>query len=136
MAGGGVALFEASKDLSPKAVGVPEVGDEAKGVMVVKAVLEKPLRVIADNSGKDSNEVVSKVFTLEKGMGFNAATGEYVDMFKEGIIDPFKVVKAALTNAVSVASLILTTEVVVTDIPEPKAPPTGGMPPGMGGMDY
>jgi len=136
VAGGGVALFEASKDLSPKAVGVPEVGDEAKGVMVVKAVLEKPLRVIADNSGKDSNEVVSKVFTLEKGMGFNAATGEYVDMFKEGIIDPFKVVKAALTNAVSVASLILTTEVVVTDIPEPKAPPTGGMPPGMGGMDY
>ena len=117
-------------------MGVREVGDEAKGVMVVKAVLENPLRVIADNSGKDSNEVVSKVFTLEKGMGFNAATGEYVDMFKEGIIDPFKVVKAALTNAVSVASLILTTEVVVTDIPEPKAPPTGGMPPGMGGMDY
>src|SRR3989344_4883111 len=137
VAGGGVALFEASKELNIKVIkGVPEVGDEAKGVAVIKAILEKPLRAIAENSGKDSNEVVSKVFTMESGMGFNASTGEYVDMFKEGIIDPLKVVKATLTNAVSVASLILTTEAVVTDLPEPKSSPAGGMPGGMGGMDY
>jgi len=136
VAGGGVALFEASKELSPKAVGVAEVGDEAKGVMVVKAVLEKPLRAIAENSGKDSNEVVSKVFGLERGMGLNAATGEYVDMFKEGIIDPLKVVKATLSNAISVASLILTTEAVVTDIPEEKEIKVPSMGGGMGMGDY
>lgn len=138
VAGGGVALFEAAKELTLSSIkGVPAVGDEARGVAIIKSILEKPLRSIAENAGKDSNEVVAKVFTLESGMGLNAATGEYVDMFKEGIIDPLKVVKATLTNAVSVASLILTTEAVITDIPEPKAPPMGGMPPGMGGMgDY
>lgn len=136
VAGGGIALFEASKELNNKVLkGVAEVGDEAKGVSIIKAILEKPLRAIAENAGKDSNEVVSKVFTMESGMGLNAATGEYVDMFKEGIIDPLKVVKASLTNAVSVASLVLTTEAVITDIPEEKdnkIPPMGG--PGMG--DY
>jgi chaperonin GroEL len=137
VAGGGIALFEASKELNPKVLkGVSEVGDEAKGVMIVKSVLEKPLRAIAENAGKDSNEVVSKVWAMESGMGFNAASGEYVDMFKSGIIDPLKVVKTALTNAVSVASLILTTEAVVTEIPEEKKP-SGGMPPMGGGMgDY
>ncbi|OGN08393.1 MAG: chaperonin GroL [Candidatus Yanofskybacteria bacterium RIFCSPHIGHO2_02_FULL_39_10] len=135
VAGGGVALFEASKELNYKVVkGVAEVGDEAKGVAVVKAILEKPMRAIAENAGKDSNEVVAKVFSMESGMGLNASTGEYVDMFKEGIIDPLKVVKAALTNAISVASLILTTEAVFTDIPEEKSSPAGGMPGGMGGM--
>jgi len=121
VAGGGVALFEASKELNQKTIkGVPEVGDEAKGVSVIKAVLEKPLRTIAENAGKDSNEVASKVFALEPGWGFNALNGEYVDMFKEGIIDPLKVVKATLSNAASIASLILTTEAVVADIPEEK----------------
>ncbi|KKT82018.1 MAG: 60 kDa chaperonin [Candidatus Yanofskybacteria bacterium GW2011_GWA2_44_9] len=136
VAGGGIALFEASKELNTKGLkGVAEVGDEAKGVAVIKSVLEKPLRAIAENAGKDSNEVVSKVFSLESGMGLNAASGEYVNMFERGIIDPLKVVRAALTNAVSVASLILTTEAIITDIPEEKpAPSGGGMPPGMGGM--
>ncbi len=121
VAGGGVALFEASKELNHKIVkGVPEVGDEAKGVSVIKAVLEKPLRAIAENAGKDSNEVAAKVFGLEPGWGFNALTGEYVDMFKEGIIDPLKVVKATLINAASIASLILTTEAVVTELQEEK----------------
>lgn len=121
VAGGGVALFEASKELNPKAIkGVLEVGDEAKGISVIKAVLEKPLRAIAENAGKDSNEVASKIFSMEPGMGFNALTGEYVDMFKEGIIDPLKVVKATLTNAASIASLILTTEAVVAEFPEEK----------------
>ena len=121
VAGGGVALFEASKELNQKAIkGMPEVGDEAKGVSVIKTILEKPLRAIAENAGKDSNEVASKVFGMEQGWGFNALTSEYVDMFKEGIIDPLKVVKATLVNAASIASLILTTEAVVADIPEEK----------------
>ncbi|MDP3697103.1 MAG: chaperonin GroEL [Candidatus Taylorbacteria bacterium] len=137
VAGGGVALFEAAKELALTSIkGVPAVGDEARGVAIIRTILEKPLRAIAENAGKDSNEVVSKIFSMESGMGLNAATGEYVDMFKEGIIDPLKVVKATLVNAVSVASLVLTTEAVVTDIPEPKSSPAGGMPPGMGGMDY
>ena len=137
VAGGGVALFEAAKELAVTTIkGVPAVGDEARGLSIIKTVLEKPLRAIAENAGKDSNEVVSKVFSMESGMGLNAATGEYVDMFKEGIIDPLKVVKATLVNSVSVASLVLTTEAVVTDLPEPKSSSAGGMPPGMGGMDY
>jgi len=105
--------------------------------IIIKAVLEKPLRAIAENAGKDSNEVASQVLKLGNGMGYDAATGEYVDMIKAGIIDPLKVVKTSLSNAVSVASMILTTEAVVTDIPEdkPKGGPGGGMPP-MGGMDY
>ena len=137
MAGGGVALFEAAKELANTPIkGVPAVGDEARGVAIIRTILEKPLRAIAENAGKDSNDVVSKVFSMESGMGLNAATGDYVDMFKEGIIDPLKVVKAALTNAVTVASMVLTTEAVITDIPEDKD--KGGMSnmggPGMG--DY
>ncbi len=135
--GGGLALFEASKELAVKSVkGVSEVGDEARGVMLIKSVLEKPLRSIAENAGKDSNEVISRVFSEAAGVGLNAATGEYVDMIKTGIIDPLKVVKTSLTNAVSVASMILTTEAVVTDVPEDKAPANGGGMPPMGGMDY
>lgn len=138
VAGGGVALFEAAKELVVTSIkSVPAVGDEARGVAIIKTILEKPLRVIAENAGKDSNEVASRVFSMEEpGMGLNAATGDYVNMFEKGIIDPLKVVKATLTNAVSVASLVLTTEAVVTDMPEPKMPPAGGMPSGMGGMDY
>ena len=136
VSGGGIALFEAAKELNHKVVkGMSEFGDEAKGLSVIKLVLEKPLRVIAENAGKDPNDVVQQVLGMEQGKGFNAATGEYVDMVEEGIIDPLKVVKAALINAVSVASLILTTEAVVTDKPEEKEK-TPPMPGGMGGMDY
>ncbi len=135
VAGGGVALFEASKELGVKSLkGVPEVGDEAKGVAVIKTILEKPLRAIAENSGKDPNEVVFKVFSMEPGMGFNAVNGEYVNMFEKGIIDPLKVVKATLVNAVSVASLILTTEAVITDEAEEKD--GKAMPPMGSGMGY
>ena len=101
---------------------------------VIRAVLEKPLRAIAENAGKDPNDVVQQVLRMESGMGFNAATGEYVNMIDDGIIDPLKVVKAALTNAVSVASLILTTEAIITD-EEEKDNKASSMPP-MGGMDY
>jgi len=133
VAGGGVALFEASKELSVKSAGkIPEVGDEAKGVMLIKTILERPLRAIAENAGKDSNDVARYVYGQSAGQGFDASTGEYVEMIKAGIIDPLKVVKTALLNAVSVASMILTTEAVVTDIPEEKKEPT----PPMGGMDY
>ena len=129
VAGGGIALFEAAKYLDNKSAGVADFGDEAKGVAIIKAILEKPLRAIAENAGKDSNEVVQKVVTNgTAGWGFDASTGEYVDMFKSGIIDPLKVVKTALLNAASVASLILTTEAVVTDLPEPEKE-KGGMPP-------
>jgi len=120
VAGGGIALFETAKDLTPKSVSISEYGDEAKGLTIIKTVLEKPLRVIAENAGRDSNEVVQKVSQLQPGMGFDANSGEYVDMIKSGIIDPLKVVRTALVNAASVASLILTTEAVVTEIPEEK----------------
>lgn len=132
VSGGGVALFGAARSLAEaKIKGVSAFGDEAKGVNVIRAILERPLRAIAENAGKDANEVVSKLSESEDGQGFDAATGDYKDMIAAGIIDPLKVVKAALTNAVSVASLILTTEVVITDKPEPKkdTPPMGG---GMG----
>ncbi len=129
VAGGGIALFEAAKELNNKSAGVADFGDEARGVTIIKAVLEKPLRAIAENAGKDSNEVVQKVVAGNTaGWGFDASAGEYVDMFKSGIIDPLKVVKTALLNAASVASLILTTEAVVTDLPEPEKE-KGGMPP-------
>lgn len=136
VSGGGIALFEAAKELDIKSIkGVSEFGDEARGVTVIKSVLEKPLRTIAENAGKDPNDVVQQVLKLETGMGFNAATGEYVNMIDKGIIDPLKVVKATLTNAVSVASLILTTEAIVADEPEEKDGKSSSMPP-MGGMDY
>jgi chaperonin GroEL len=132
--GGGVALFNAARGLTEaKIKGVSAFGDEAKGVNVIRSVLERPLRAIAENAGKDANEVVSKLSESEDGQGYDAAVGEFGDMVAAGIIDPLKVVKAALTNAVSVASLILTTEAVVTDKPEPKEknPPIPG-----GGMEY
>lgn len=129
VAGGGLALFQAGRDLTSKAAGSPEFGDEAKGVMIIKSVLEKPLRTIAENAGKDSNEVIQKISTLEIGTGFDANSGQYTDMIKAGIIDPLKVVKIALTNAASVASLILTTEAIITDLPEPKDDKAPAMPP-------
>ncbi len=134
VAGGGLALFEAAKELTAKGTGMLEVGDEAKGLAIIKAALEKPMRTIAENAGKDANEVVENVFAGAPGRGFDALAGKYVDMFEAGIIDPLKVVKTALTNAVSVASLILTTEAIITDLPEEKETkmPMGGGMPGMG----
>jgi len=131
VSGGGLALFEAARELDVKSIkGVSQFGDEAKGVMVIKSILEKPLRSIAENAGKDSNEVVEKVLNSQPGTGLNAATGEYADLIKSGMIDPLKVVKTSLLNAVSVASMILTTEAIVTDVPEEKKPAM----PAMGGM--
>lgn len=134
VAGGGVALFEVAKDVTFKSVGVSEFGDEAKGVSIIKTILEKPIRAIAENSGRDSNEIVAKMMSAKSGQGLDANTGELVDMIQAGIIDPLKVVKTSLTNAVSVASLILTTEAVITDIPEDKKDSPAMPNPGM--MDY
>ncbi len=94
------------------------VGDEATGANIVKVALDAPLRQIAVNAGLEGGVVVEKVRNLEAGHGLNAATGEYVDLLKAGIIDPAKVTRSALQNAASIAALFLTTEAVVADKPE------------------
>ena len=113
--------------------------DFSKGAAIVKSILALPIRAIAENSGENPDRVVREIAKKDFNWGYNASNGEYGDMFEMGIIDPLKVVKVALVNAVSVASTILTTEAVITDIPEEKNSPMGGggMPP-MGGMggDY
>ena len=135
VSGGGVALFEAAKEIKnlKNLAGASEFGDEAKGVGLVLNALESPMRVIAKNSNKDDNEVIQMVSKGEKGIGFNAITGEYSDLIKDGIIDPLKVTRTALQNAASIASMLLTSETLVADSPEKNNPPTGGMP-GMGDM--
>jgi chaperonin GroEL len=109
-------------------------GDEATGANILRRALEEPLRQIAENAGKDGAVVAARVADSPRGYGFNALTGEYVDMLKAGIIDPVKVTRSALQNAVSVATMVLTTDTLIADKPE-EAPalPAGGMP-GMGGM--
>jgi len=130
VAGGGVALLQAGKIAFTK---LSLTGDEATGAKIVEAAIEAPLKQIAMNAGLEGGVVVEKVRHLEAGFGLNAATGEYVDMIKAGIIDPAKVTRSALANAASIAALFLTTEAVITDKPEPKAAvaPQGG-----GDMDF
>jgi chaperonin GroEL len=130
VAGGGVALLQAGKIAFAK---LSLTGDEATGAKIVEAAIEAPLKQIAMNAGLEGGVVVEKVRHLEAGFGLNAATGEYVDMIKAGIIDPAKVTRSALANAASIAALFLTTEAVITDKPEPKAAvaPQGG-----GDMDF
>ena len=103
-------------------------------VEIIAKALEKPLYQIAKNAGEEGAVVVEKIKGFKDiHMGFNAANGKYEDLFKAGIIDPAKVVRSAIQNAVSIAALFLTTECIVSDIPEPEGPPA--MPnPGMGGM--
>ncbi|WP_431842791.1 chaperonin GroEL [Calidifontibacter indicus] len=132
VAGGGVALLQAAKDAFG---GLSLEGDEATGANIVKVAAEAPLKQIALNAGLEPGVVVEKVRNLTPGEGLNAATGEYVDMVKAGIIDPAKVTRSALQNAASIAALFLTTEAVIADKPE-KAPamPAGGDE--MGGMGF
>ena len=131
VAGGGVALLQASKAAFAK---LKLEGDEATGAKIVELAVEAPLKQIAVNAGLEGGVVVEKVRHLEAGFGLNAATGEYVDMIKSGIIDPVKVTRSALQNAASIAALFLTTEVVIADKPEPM----GAAPamPGGGDMDF
>ena len=120
MPGGGVALVQAGKTAFDK-LDLP--GDEATGVNIVKVALDAPLRQIAVNAGLEGGVVVEKVRGLKPGHGLDAATGEYVDMLKAGIIDPAKVTRSALQNAASIAALFLTTEAVVADKPEKEKAP-------------
>jgi chaperonin GroEL len=109
-------------------------GDEATGAKIVELAVEAPLKQIAINAGMEGGVVVEKVSHLEAGFGLNAATGEYVDMIKAGIIDPAKVTRSALQNAASIAALFLTTEAVIADKPEPKSAAPAA--PGGGDMDF
>ena len=132
--GGGTALIRVSKVLSDIR---HADDDELSGIEIVRRAIEEPLRQIAHNAGFEGSVVVEKVRAGKDGFGFNAATGEYEDLLEAGVIDPKKVTRAALQNAASVASLLLTTECAVAEKPEPKkdapAMPGGGMD-GMGGM--
>jgi chaperonin GroEL len=128
--GGGVALIQAGK----KALaGLELTGDEATGANIVRVAIEAPLKQIALNAGLEPGVVANRVAELEIGHGLNAATGEYGDLFAQGIIDPAKVTRSALQNAASIAGLFLTTEVVVADKPEKAAAPAGDP---TGGMDF
>jgi chaperonin GroEL len=131
VAGGGITLLRAGKALDKLQV----EGDVAIGVDIVRRSLEAPLRQVATNAGAEGSLIVERVWKAPQDTGYDAATGEMVDMFKAGIVDPTKVARSALQNAASVAGLLLTTECVVSEIPEeekaPMAAPGGG---GMGGM--
>ena len=132
VAGGGVALINAGAKAFDN-LDLP-IGDEATGAQIVRVAIEAPLKQIAVNAGLEGGVVVEKVKGLEPGHGLNAATGEYVDMLKSGIMEPVKVTRSALQNAASIAALFLTTEAVVADKPEKAAP---AMPGGdMGDMGF
>ena len=132
VAGGGSVLIHALPALDK----IEVLGDEAIGVNILRRALEEPLRQIAINAGQEGSVVVEAVRKLQPGSGYDAAKGEYGDLFAAGVIDPAKVTRSALENAASVAGLLLSTETIITDLPEKdKAPsmPGGGM---GGGMDY
>jgi chaperonin GroEL len=131
--GGGSTLVQAAIGLS-KLKG--EDADEQTGIDIVRRALEEPLRQIATNAGLEGSVVVNKVREGKAGFGLNANTEEYVDLVKAGVVDPVKVTRSAIENAASIASLILTTEVVATEIKEPAPAAPGGAPDmgGMGGM--
>ena len=130
VAGGGTALV----NVIPAVADLELTGDEATGRNIVLRALEEPVRQIAHNAGFEGSIVIDRLKNAEVGTGFNAATGEWVNMIDQGIIDPVKVSRSALQNAASVASLILTTEAVVANKPEPAAPAPAMDPSMMGGM--
>ena len=135
VAGGGVALLRAQVALEKIESGLSD--DQQAGVSIVRRAIESPLRRIAENAGHEGSVVVERVRNEKGGYGFNAASEEYGDLIKAGVIDPTKVVRCALQNAASVAGLLLTTEAMIADKPEKKKA-GGGMPggmPGMGDMD-
>ena len=122
--GGGVVLLTAAEQIETKGL----TGDELTGARIVKKSLESPTRLLAENAGVDGEVVVAEIKKKEKGVGFDVLNGEYVDMIKAGIIDPAKVTRTALQNAVSVAMMILTTEGLITDLPEKEKGPSAGGP--------
>ena len=133
--GGGVALIRAQKALDSLKLS----GDEAIGAGIIRRAIEQPLRTLADNAGQEGALIVQEVKKRSGAEGYNVATGEYVDLIKAGVVDPAKVTRSALQNAASISGLLLTTEALITELPEKdKAPamPHGGGMGGMGGMDY
>ena len=130
VSGGGTALVNVQKVVDALEL----EGDLATGAKIVSRSLEEPLRQIAENAGLEGSVIVARLKSEEKGIGYNAATDEWVNMIEEGIVDPTKVTRSALQNAASVSALLLTTEAVVADKPAPVAPPMPGMDPGMGMM--
>lgn len=132
--GGGTALLHATKALR-KLEDSLTIFDQKIGVQIVRAALKVPMRTIANNAGVEGSVIVEKVLSFEdKGMGYNAATDEFCDMVKAGVIDPLKVVRTALVDAAGVASLMLTTECMITDLPQKDGAGVPPMPPGMGGF--
>ena len=131
LAGGGVAYLRTQKALDKLKL----EGDEAVGVQIVRRALEFPTRQLADNAGQEGALIVQEVKKRSGNEGFNVATGEYEDLVKAGVVDPTKVARSALQNAASISGLLLTTEALVTELPEKEKPASGG-PGGMGGMDY
>jgi chaperonin GroEL len=130
--GGGVALIRGQKAIE----GLKLKGDQAIGAEIIRRAVEQPLRTLADNAGVEGSIVVQEVKSRKGAEGYNVATGEYVDLLKAGVVDPTKVTRSALQNAASIAGLLLTTEAVVTELPEKeKAPAPAGGGHG-GGMDY
>jgi chaperonin GroEL len=129
--GGGVALLRGGKALDKLKL----EGDQLVGLQIIRRAIEEPMRWIAINAGEEGSIVVAKVRDMKQDEGFNAATDTYEDLVKAGVIDPAKVVRSALQNASSIASLLLTTEALVSEIPEEKKD-ASGMPGGggMGGM--
>jgi chaperonin GroEL len=133
--GGGVAYIRAIDALEAKVKG--QIADEQTGMAIVRRALEEPMRILTENAGIDGSIVVQKIKEGKGDFGFNARTEVYENLFKAGVIDPTKVSRVALENAASIAGMLLTTEAVIADKPEPKsAAPAGGGHPGMGGMDY
>jgi chaperonin GroEL len=120
VSGGGVALVDVIKNLDE----VKVEGDEAIGIAILRKALEAPMRQIAENAGKEGSVIIANVKKYEKGVGYDAAKDEYVDMIKAGIIDPLKVTRSALQNAASAAAMLLTSEVAITDLPEKKETPS------------
>ena len=130
VSGGGTALVNVQKVVDALEL----EGDLATGAKIVSRSLEEPLRQIAENAGLEGSVIVARLKSEEKGIGYNAATDEWVNMIEAGIVDPTKVTRSALQNAASVSALLLTTEAVVADKPAPVAPAMPGMDPGMGMM--
>ena len=133
--GGGVALIRAQKVLDTLKL----EGDEAIGLQIVRRAIEAPLRTLADNAGQEGALIVAEVKKRKGNEGYNVATGVYEDLIKAGVVDPAKVTRSALQHAASISGLLLTTEAIITEKPEPKAAPAGdphGHGGGMGGMDY
>ncbi|MEE6669318.1 chaperonin GroEL [Pediococcus acidilactici] len=128
--GGGTALVNVIASLED----LDAEGDELTGINIVRRALEEPVRQIAENAGEEGSVIVTKLKTQKDGVGYNAATDEWVDMIEAGIVDPTKVTRSALQNAASVSALLLTTEAVVADLPEEKPAAPAAPNPGMGGM--